>query len=92
MTNEEAIEMLSQLSYSDERISEALTHAIEVLRADTWMPIDSAPRDGTRILLHNKYGAGSGHFDKVWHCHFAFNQGESPTHWRPLPKPPEKGE
>jgi hypothetical protein len=52
-----------------------------------WRPIDTAPKDGTNILLHNGTLAGVGccelpydHWMGTWVHH--------PTHWQPLPKPP----
>jgi hypothetical protein len=57
-----------------------------------WMPIETAPRDGTRVLLHyspkrlTKIGywdAGSGYWSAGQWFHEA-----SPTHWQPLPAPP----
>lgn len=64
-----------------------------------WQPIETAPKDGTRVLAANSGGA-------AWVAHFRdasepptykegwtrFNcsdVGWSPTHWMPLPKPPE---
>ena len=57
-------------------------------RADQWMPIESAPRDGTHILLGRKgepvcEGFYDDWSDGQWACAF------TPTHWRPLPAPPE---
>lgn len=58
----------------------------------TWHPIATAPRDGTRVLVH----------DPLWGAVTAENDGEEddiwwetrsckrvdPTHWMPLPEPP----
>lgn len=54
----------------------------------SWQPIESAPKDGTRVLL-SKLGAMHTAFYRNggWECgnlHY-FN---SPTHWMPLPAPP----
>lgn len=60
----------------------------------TWQPIETAPVDGTRVLLFvPPYGAMSGHFDKYgtgrrWNAHSAINREAQPTHWMPLPEPP----
>jgi hypothetical protein len=65
-----------------------------------WMPIESAPRDGRRILGWNKidgmsvfepyqYGA-NGRFDG-WRAAFdSFAIADFPTHWMPLPEPPKE--
>lgn len=58
-----------------------------------WQTIESAPKDGTRILLYTApYGAGSGHWDGKWHSHFCLNRHHTPTKWQPLPAPPTQTE
>lgn len=60
----------------------------------TWRPIETAPRDGTRILLHRAgqgrwstfVGAWSDH-DRFWHD--ANSLFRDPTHWMPLPAAPQ---
>lgn len=68
----------------------------------TWRPIETAPKDGTLVLLHDPRAAkrrvktGSWlppeagwavyGFKDVHGCFF------EPTHWQPLPAPPEDGE
>ena len=63
----------------------------------TWRTIDSAPRDGTWVLLYSAaetlepYGAGW--WDQVagtWIM--ASLGGYEPTHWQPLPEPPASAE
>lgn len=60
-----------------------------------WQPIETAPKDGTRVLLHtpdtHRYSPVLGSwsdFEERWEewgdyypCY--------PTHWMPLPEPPE---
>ncbi len=58
-----------------------------------WLPIETAPRDGTTVLLWAAgwrnpltgwtYGADD------WQDLRA--AGSPPTHWQPLPPPPEEG-
>lgn len=60
----------------------------------SWQPIESAPKDGTRVLLVVTMRDFSG----ISHIHvgsWSRNNGEwrwpvmyQPTHWMPLPAPP----
>lgn len=60
-----------------------------------WSPIETAPQDGTRILLFQKSSRGA--FEGWWHDdwphaeHYWMDDADSepdPTHWRPLlPEP-----
>lgn len=68
-----------------------------------WQSIETAPRDGTRILLvHGSYiwldtwwkGDGT---NSDWSSIVAWKQAtgktpDAPTHWMPLPTPPENTE
>jgi len=63
-----------------------------------WQPIDTAPKDGTKVLCFNKdwdiplvlvyemhYGVGH----KCWCWDGDADEESTPTHWIPLPAPPE---
>jgi hypothetical protein len=68
-----------------------------------WQPIETAPKDGTRILGYD----GSTVSGTYWHDSFREWRNESeaagdnhgwyghdrwvPTHWQPLPEPPSAG-
>lgn len=63
-----------------------------------WQPIETAPRDNKKRVLLASAGkwAGEGFwydFDQVWHNDLTFmredGDGITPTHWMPLPAPPE---
>ena len=61
-------------------------------RADRaqWQPIETAPKDGTRLLLANTTGKLA---DGVWSTRYevwswAYMMTE-PTHWMPLPAKPD---
>ena len=65
-----------------------------------WQPIETAPRDGTNVLLVNRKGnmaTGlwmSGPIGTGWVLrggsapNVFFNEHHGPTHWMPLPAPP----
>ena len=65
-----------------------------------WQTIDTAPKDGTEILLASKNGSrvcywDSGRFFEGWFipASDAHDCGgtyaAAPTHWMPLPEPPK---
>jgi hypothetical protein len=70
----------------------------------TWQPIETAPKDGTRVLAYwpggdNKNAAvqveswfgpwGMGSAKLAWQNAFEWADGyNGPTHWLPLPEPP----
>lgn len=67
-----------------------------------WLPIESAPRDGTWFLAANDEVVDRCFFTTTDYCdpgwYFAFacfpldcGGDERPTHWRPLPAPPATG-
>ena len=63
-----------------------------------WKPIESAPKDGTRVLSYREGYAES--MAVVWWngtgcgaaCWLPVNGAvwHSPTHWQPLPAPPQE--
>jgi hypothetical protein len=56
---------------------------------DGWRPIETAPKDGTRVLLHGHWAN-----DHIGDFRFGYwftddgTQLNHPTHWLPLPLPP----
>lgn len=64
-----------------------------------WMPIETAPKDGTPFLAYQRNGGPD-----LYPCWFVNDQYEgafwqndydnepSPSHWRPLPAPPSHEE
>jgi hypothetical protein len=68
---------------------QALHASLERVEAEReWRPIETAPRDGTRVLIRyrgrwNSWHIADGHYDRVdgWTVAYA-------THWLPLPEPP----
>lgn len=63
--------------------------------ANGWMPIETAPKDGTDVLVTSREPLTSsqpqiaGYFDDGWFSeHAPFTRIEGLTHWQPLPEPP----
>lgn len=65
----------------------ALNGVVKYQKVPTWQPIETAPRTGFHILLGAPGKATEeGYWDhdaEDWECYF------TPTHWQPLPGPPE---
>jgi hypothetical protein len=62
-----------------------------------WMPIDSAPRDGGDFLAYSasRKECGVAYFIVTFTefpsliCNNSYGESFNPTHWMPLPEPPE---
>jgi hypothetical protein len=88
------------LTLSD--IEAALAELAELRKASQWMPIKTAPRNGSRLLLAADWTdklkvkqVAYGHWYELgpyWaYDGYQFGNPEcQPTHWRPLPPPPAK--
>lgn len=60
-----------------------------------WQPIETAPRDGTEVLVWDEDGPDFflGHWDLSFRSWLSDYFDEiSPTHWMPLPPAPKEGE
>jgi hypothetical protein len=69
----------------DMRAAIMLAHAY--LAGRTWQPIETAPKDGTRILLW--CGSKAHTFVGQWsRGSWVGAKYHTPTHWIPLPAPP----
>lgn len=104
MTNEEVIEQLENLKKWCSSHREALTNAIEVLRADMWMPIATA-RNDEQIIVYTSYNEIV--YDAMYNTkrnrweEYSISDFESrmeyvklsgtPLFWKPALKPPQEG-
>lgn len=68
-----------------------------------WQPIETAPKDGTEILLYFRFGhiengsfvkdrLGYGQWNTFYrtHCSSRWETPYEPSHWMPLPTPPKE--
>ena len=73
----EALE--DQLAKAEQRVAE-------------WQPIDTAPKDGTVIMVAEETEPGFWEYEQSFYSHtWEFGGGSctnNPTHWMPLPKAP----
>lgn len=88
-----------------------MTDLIERVAKSGWMPIETAPKDGTDVLLCGGEMGDTmsfevyplkrtvlGYWDgSLWNCGNSGGHDEyyvlvGPTHWQPLPEPPEAAE
>jgi len=88
-------------------IQAALKHYAASLEDDGWLPIETAPKDGVGILVHQGVYEDGDIQATAYFCarqeqwclvDFRISCGEdgemflSPTHWRPLPPPPTQAQ
>lgn len=60
-----------------------------------WQSMKTAPRDGTRVLVYGGMKEGGAYVDicQFYHGRWTIewmDGHEEPTHWQPLPSPPEQ--
>lgn len=63
-----------------------------------WQPIDTAPNDGTHVLVYDGWPISAwwddeerGYGGQCWRSS-STHEWLTPTHWMPLPNPPALGE
>lgn len=82
-----------------------LADQIEAILTETWQPIETAPKDGTRVLISCDHGEFIAYWSdnaslerchrgpawQIFDCEDCWYSWavEEPTHWMPLPKSPE---
>jgi len=55
-----------------------------------WQPIESAPKDGTRILMWDTFSVFEGLWNGSWQT-ASLSTRAWVSHWMPLPPPPALG-
>ena len=93
-------QLLAEAARKAEVTLETERRSAETAGADEgWQPIETAPKDGTHILAYCdrmkevgevKWSTSFGRWGATW-VMAGFNQpwASRPTHWRPLPAPPQ---
>jgi len=104
-------DLLAYYRVSNSSCVDSLAHAInhieeqekrieELESAQQWQPIETAPKDGTEVLVWCEHHGTAylaifeNHFpNQGWFCADAYPDGWTelcvdPTHWMPLPEPP----
>ena len=59
-------------------------------RADDWLPIEDAPKDGTEFLAWNGHCRKVTHWNEARGKFIGFECLVAPTHFRHLPQPPKE--
>jgi hypothetical protein len=76
-------------------ISRTLYRETIVLEPE-WFPIETAPRDGTEVLLKDEIHRQPWHYTAIWNgisWYHGFGDAwpkPNPTHWSPIPKDKQK--
>ena len=64
---------------------------MEAPRKVEWQPIETAPKDGTPVLVHDEGAIEIATWDSdsdAWRDCSGHKMWPSPQHWMPLPDPP----
>ena len=68
---------------------ESARAALAAAENDGWQPIETAPKDGSSIMLFPHFIVT--HWDGEEEMNWAGSRRVAFTHWRPLPAPPSEG-
>lgn len=83
----------TELTWLGIKYKKSLTKLQTLLDGDQWQPIETAPKNERILILSSAYGVPKVYVARLINGRFKgegriFNKYSSPTHWRPLPKPP----
>lgn len=88
----------------------SLRHSVTVIPpsglaiGDHWQPIETAPMDGTEVILFYPHLCNDGFvtagyfhgaqddYESHWYADLVNGGASPPTHWKPMPKPPAEHE
>lgn len=85
------------LSQHEQLIERVLRYATDYVprKPLEWQPIETAPKDGTNILVHSPEGEQVAWWSEGWNKFLTTGGGDDlwdePTNWMPLPLPPHGG-
>ena len=84
------------LAYRCEELHAEIARLKTALKGEkdaTWQPIETAPLDGTIVLVVDDGGVYTASFSSLsgWTLDTSPQVGGHPTHWMPLPELPSKG-
>jgi hypothetical protein len=96
-TPEEQAQEFITKTYQNNYISDLQKEAVRLLwlagytAAREWHPIETAPKDGTRIRLYVKLESGEKiTWEGKWAGEAFTGYWPNPTHWQPLSEPPKE--
>lgn len=73
--------------------AQALLAAAELRMASRWIPVsERLPEEGVDVLCHDDEGRSfvGWYEDEGWSRYFVMKDIDAPTHWQPLPSPPDQ--
>jgi len=77
--------------------AQAAIDAMPAQASQGWQDIETAPTGKNEFTISERmlvlvppYGASCAHYDNGWNCHSILNKEAEPTHWMPLPEPPQE--
>lgn len=99
--SDECIRLERRAESAESRLSALTTENERLAKLTEWHDIETAPKDGTKILVIKEYFDPYRKLPMSWHdiaYWTTHNSGGwvsatagTPTHWRPLPPPPADG-
>ena len=95
-----AVERLRAIESIRPTLELLMPTALEMAKGNVWQPIETAPKDGTQIIVGcSKYKRSyvaifeRGTWRSGWEGgDWTFDVELKPTHWMPLPTPPKESE